>query len=269
MHGGVCYARYMANHIPLKNRQNQTFYARLTPGAGRFAVIQHGLTGSMDQPHIKALEKAYQDSGYTTLSIDCTNTLNLSDGSLEAVSVGQHCDDLADAIAWLRAEHRVADKIALAGHSMGGFSVLRYAEDHADEIDHVLGSAVMTSGINLFQAWRQNRAADLERWRAQGYWEFTSSIDPTRTGRAPWSMWSEFTSHTIFDGVANLTMPTYFVNGDADISTPLTFLERFYKQVPERKELHIIKDADHSYTQPDMLSEFSRILGRIVKAHDG
>lgn len=255
----------MAELISLKNRQNQTFFARLSRGGPRYAVIQHGLTGSIDQAHIKTIESAYRDAGYTTLALDCTNTLNMSDGTLAEVTVQQHCDDLADAMAWLRKEHKPERPVALAGHSMGAFSVLSYAEDRPDEVEHVFASAAMTSGINLMQAWRKHRAADLERWRTQGYFEFTSIVDPTMTGRAPWSMWAEFSSHTVFDRVTNLTMPTHFIVGDADITTPLEFLERFYRQVPEPKTLDVIASADHSYTNPEWRGELSMLIHNFLK----
>lgn len=255
------------NHIfPIKNRQNQTFFARWTPNetSNKYIVIQHGFTGSMNQPHIKTIEQTYQEMGYSTFSIDCTNSFNQSDGTLHEITITQHCTDLEDAIHWLRQEKSIDQEIALAGHSMGGFSVLQYAANHPHEIQHILASAIMTSGINLLQAWKQSRTADMERWRNQNYLEFTSTIDPTEKCTVPWKVWEEFTSHTLFNLADKLTMPVFFLNGDKDTTTPLPVLERFYRQVPEPKSLHIIKEADHSYTTPALRSSLATTIKKVI-----
>ncbi len=61
-------------------------------------------------------------------------------------------------------------------------------------------------------------------------------------------------------------MPVLLIVGENDKSTPDKTVKDFYNNLPEgKKELHIIKNAPHTFRDPNHLKEIKEIFIKWIK----
>jgi len=71
--------------------------------------------------------------------------------------------------------------------------------------------------------------------------------------------------YDLLEEVGNLTMPVLLIVGENDPSVPLKHQKVLFDALLKRKELHIIKNAPHTFWQKDHLDEIKSILDKWIK----
>ena len=64
-----------------------------------------------------------------------------------------------------------------------------------------------------------------------------------------------------------LTMPVLLIVGDKDDGTPPKHQKMLFDKLPGKKEMHIIKDAPHTFKDPVHLEEIRAIFDKWIKAN--
>jgi pimeloyl-ACP methyl ester carboxylesterase len=244
----------------LTNRRGQTFYGHLYKAQKQqgFAVIQHGFAGAVAEEHTQAMIAAYLDNDYTVLAPDCTNSFNDADGSIEASTMQSHLRDLEDAIAWAENQDWYKQPFALAGHSLGGFAVLLYAESNPQKIELLFPAAAALNGPLLEEAFAKYLPEEYHQCKEYG-WDIKECS--YKDGVYGYRYWRWFESMHDYDALAyvdRLTMPVLLIVGEQDEPCPPEHQQKLYDALPGPKEMHIIGDADHCY-QPK-ISEMQTLL---------
>jgi dipeptidyl aminopeptidase/acylaminoacyl peptidase len=233
------------------------------------AIIEHGYSSSMDAPHIKAIARAFQDNGFATLSLDATHSFNASDGAIEDNTIETHLHDLYDAIEWAKQQPWFTSPFALAGHSLGGYTVLHYAEDYSEDISLLFPCSAVTTGKKLAQAFEKNLPVGVfENWKNTGFMEIESWDGSGKRGRRPFSWLTGMADYDAFKNVDRLTMPVLMVVGSQDIPTPPEHQLEFYSALPcDDREMHILPGSDHPFTDPRHRRKMAEILDAWLKKH--
>ena len=65
--------------------------------------------------------------------------------------------------------------------------------------------------------------------------------------------------------VNKLTMPVLLIVGDKDDSTPPEHQKVLFDKLVGRKEIHIIKNAPHTFRDPQHLAEIKTIFNNWIK----
>ena len=66
--------------------------------------------------------------------------------------------------------------------------------------------------------------------------------------------------YDVLDSVDKLNMPVLLIVGDQDDSTPPEHQQILFDKLPNGKELHIIKNAPHTFKEKEHLDEIKIIL---------
>ncbi len=247
-------------------------YLRLEQPAGErrgLAIIQHGYSSSMDAPHIRAMARTFQDNGFTTLSLDATHSFNASDGDLEGNTIETHLHDLYDAIDWAREQEWFSAPFALAGHSLGGYTVLHYAQENPEDISLLFPCSAVTSGRKLAEAFERNLPEGVfEEWKSKGFMEVESWDGSGKRGRRPFSWLAGMEGYDALERAPLLAMPVLMVVGSEDIPTPVDHQLALYSLLPsEDKEMHILPGSDHPFTKAEHRRKMAEILDTWLKSH--
>ena len=233
---------------------------------GRTAFIQHGLTGSITDDLYLRVRKSYLDNGWNCVAVECTNSLNGAGGNLAEFTVERHVQDVRDAIEWAIAQGMANDPFALAGHSMGGHSVLRNAAHFGKAVDHVISSGPVTTGQNLFDAWAQNLAQEIDDWRSQGRYDFDNFVQGSlNKGYIPFDAWGEWKTHDIATCLNDISSQIHFVVGEDDNLTMAPHVECAYKCIADGNEFRLIEKATHCY--PENLDGFEQTIRYFINQH--
>lgn len=226
------------------------------------AFVMHGLSGNKDQKHIRTFISAFLESGYTVVSFDTTNTYGESEGLPEDATTTNYLEDLEDVTTWAQNEKFYHEPFCLAGHSLGAFAVALFTQKYPQKIKGLAPISTPVSGQLSAESKEKN---SLEQWKKDGY-----KITPSRTvpGLMKKIKWTEFEDRLKYDLLpqANkLSMPVLMLVGDHDTVTPPEHQKILYDKLPEKKEIHIIKNAPHTFTDPDHLAEIKQIFINWIK----
>ena len=178
----------------------------------------------------------------------------------------RHYNDLVDGTAWAKTQPWFITPFVIAGHSLGGYAVARYAEEHPEEVKAVFPFANVVSGELSFEANERSKPERLKEWKETGWFIRTSNSKPGTVMRLPWSHMEERLNHDLRPHADRLTMPVLMIVGTEDDSTPPDHQQIFFDLIPgNEKELHIIDGAPHTMKSPEDLAQVKEILDAWIK----
>lgn len=255
----------------LTNRKGQKMVGILTYPDGEVrgtCVIQHGYSGFKEQIHIETIQNIFLKHGFITFNFDATNSFNESDGDFEEATLGLHYEDFKDAVEWVKQQEWFKRPLALTGHSMGGYAVARYAEDHPGDVDLIAPIAPLVSGELGFEAKERAQPGILEIWKKQGYIDDPSTSAPSGFKRKPWKSMEERLNHDLLPKASRISVPTLIVVGSEDTSCPPDHVQQLFDALTvEDKEFKVIEGAPHTYKEEGELKELESILDSWLLSH--
>lgn len=225
------------------------------------AFILHGLGGFKDHETIQLMSNVFLQNGYNVVIFDATNSIGESWGKYENATMQSHYEDLVDVIEWAKSHYEwYQKKFTLAWHSLGAYAILRYAEEHNNEVKAVFAFAPVISGTLSFEAsdqFKQQEISDREKtWRTTR----SSRSKPWVEIKLPWSHMQERLKHDLLPQAWKLNMTVLLLVGENDESCPPAHQKILYDLIPGPKEFHIVTNAPHSFRTPKELDQLSNIL---------
>jgi len=223
---------------------------------GKLAFVMHGLSGSKDRHTVRLVAEAFLENGYTVVTWDAVNTYGESiGGKPEDATTTDHYEDLEDVIKWSSTQDWYSEPFVLAGHSLGGIGTALFAEKYPEKVSALAPLSTVVSGkLKL-----QTKDSDFEKWKRDGV-RVEMSHDGLRKKVLKWNHMVDALKYDLLDNVDKLTMPVLLVVGENDTSTPIAHQQILFDKLPGRKEIHIIKGAEHSFYEPNEQIELKQIV---------
>lgn len=228
----------------------------------KLAFVMHGLGGFRKQPHIRVLVDALKKKGYTVISFDTTNTFGESEGDYSDATVTNYYEDLEDVIHWAKCNFRYKDQFVLVGHSVGGLSIVLFAEKNPGEVKALALLSAVVSG----KLWRQAQNSDMLRaWKRDGVWVREATAF-SKKKVLKWAFAEDIMKYNLLDNINTLSMPILLIVGDQDATTPIDQQKIFFAQLPGKKEIHVLKGAGHVFRDEVHLDEVNGIVSRWIES---
>jgi len=227
----------------------------------------HGLGGFKEQVHIKTLAETLFENNYIVVNFDATNSIGESEGKYEDATMQNHYEDLVDVIDWAKKQDWYKEPFVIAGHSLGGFAVAKYAEEFPGEVKAVFPFAAVFSGPDNVETSHRLRPEETKDWEETGWIHKTSSSKPGIEMKLPWSHIQERSRHNLKSKADKITMPILFVMGENDLSCPPDDEKKFYDLLPfgTDKEFHVVNEAPHTLKAPEHLEQLKIIFNNWLK----
>ncbi|HEU0085458.1 MAG TPA: alpha/beta fold hydrolase [Candidatus Paceibacterota bacterium] len=250
--------------LELKNRKGQKIVGVLeTPEGDSFGtcIIQHGYGGFKEQPSIQSMKTAFLHKGFQAFIFDTTNSFGESDGKFEDARLGLHAEDLEDVISWAKKQEWFKRPLALVGTSMGGYSVLSYAEKNPKEVSCCIAHAPVVSGKFLREGKEEREPGILKKWEESGWHETESVSKPGFIRRSPWDVMVEYMNHDLLLNTNALTMPVLIIGGTKDTSVLVKHLQILFNAIPEgNKEIKVVEDLPHTPRKEKELDDLRKVI---------
>lgn len=252
--------------ITIKNRKGQKIVVLLEKSQSQrgLVFVMHGLGGFKEQKHIQAFADSFKNKGFTVVRFDTTNTFGESDGKYEDATLTNYFEDLEDVVNWAKTQPWYKEPFYLAGHSLGSISILLYAEKYPNEIKGLAPISTVISGELSNEA---HGKAYVENWKKTGWLEEKSESIPGLVKRLKYSNLIDRMKYDALSEVEKLSMPVILIVGDEDKGTPYKHQKILFNALPGKKELHVIKNADHNFrgeTYEENLKEVGKILSNWI-----
>jgi len=248
------------NKIFIQNRKDQKISVMIEKSKDQkgLVFIMHGLGGFKEQPHLEIVAEAFKEKGFTVVRFDTTNTFGESDGNYEDATLTNYYEDLEDVIKWSSTQDFYQEPFWLDGHSLGGISVVMYVENYPDKVKAVAPISPVVSGKLSKENYDPK---DLAKWKKKGYKEKASASLPGVVKRLKYNEFLDRQKYDLLPQAGNLTMPVLIIVGEKDTSTPVKHQKILFKAIPgNKKELHIIKEAPHTFGEEKHLQEIKDIF---------
>lgn len=224
--------------------------------------VMHGLGGYKEQTHIETFAQTFVDKGFTVIRFDTTNTIGESDGKYENATTTNYYQDLEDVIGWAKKQNWYQVPFWLVGHSLGGICTALYAENHPEEIKALAPISTVVTGKLSLEAPKHKDT--WKNWQRTG-WKITlSSSKPNVVKKLKWSHMEDRLKYDLLAKGNNLTMPVLLIAGSNDDATPPKHQKILFDKLPGKKELHIIKNAPHTFIAANQLAEIKNIFSRWI-----
>lgn len=257
------------NRFEIKNRKDLKIVGDiLIPNNPKgLSFTLHGLGGFKDQLHIQTLVKALIENNYIVVNFDATNSIGESEGKYEDATMQKHYEDLVDVVNWVKTQEWYKEPFIIAGHSLGGFAVAKYAEEFPNEVKAVFPDAAVYSGQDSLDAHSKFFPEELKEWEETGWKIRMSNSKPGTEMKLPWSHMEERLTHDLKIKANKITMPVLFIVGENDTSCPPYQQQAFYDLLPiqTKREIHVIKGASHTFKEQDHLNQLEDIFSNWLK----
>ena len=254
--------------IFIKNRkeENISVIIERSDNEKGLAFVMHGLGGFKEQPHVETIARAFKEKDFTVIRFDTTNTFGESDGDYENATLTNYYEDLEDVIEWAKTQDFYQEPFWLSGHSLGGISVALYAENYPEEVKAVAPISPVVSGELSRETYDPK---DLVKWEKNGYKEKPSASLPGVVKKLKFSEFIDRQKYSLIHKADMLSMPVLIIVGEYDASTPAKHQKILLKAIrSNNKELHIIKDAPHTFRDAEHLGEIKEIFLRFISEHN-
>ena len=242
----------------IKNRKDQNISVLVEENENPkgLAFIMHGLGGFKEQPHLETFAEAFIEADFTVLCFDTTNTFGESEGNYENATITNYYEDLEDVIDWAKSQSFYRQPFVLVGHSLGGICSLLYAQKYPEKVKAVAPISTVVSGSLSLETGR----AEIEQWKKTGWRIQESKTKPGLIKKLPWSHMEDRLKYNVLDNIEKISMPVLLIAGDLDESTPLAHQKMLFEKLSGKKELHIIKGAEHTFRDQEHLAEIKKII---------
>lgn len=251
--------------VTIQNRKGQNVVVLFEEKENSKGLVigMHGLGGHKEQSPIKAMAEAFGDNDYDVVRFDATSSFGESDGEYEDATVTNNYEDLEDVIEWCKGQGWFKGPFVLVGHSLGSLCIILYTEKHPGEVKALVP---MSSAIAGKFREKREPSESLEKWKKDGIM-ITTGYDG-RIKRLKWSFMEDYYNYDILKEIEKVKVPVLLMVGDRDTSTPLEYQQILYDKLQTKKELHVIKEAPHTFRELEHLEEVKKILNLWIKKLD-
>jgi pimeloyl-ACP methyl ester carboxylesterase len=252
----------------IRNRYGKTFFAHVfvSETSDCIVFVQHGYCGSVDGDHIKQIIATYKNNNYTVIAFDCTNSCNDADGTVDQSTIDTHLHDLEDGIAWAAQQSWYREPFALAGHSLGGFAALLFAEANPEKISHLFPASAVINGPAREESYARFAPEMLATFKAGQFVLQNTADDGVEnvSCQAPDYFHSLF-NYDVLPQAGKLHMPVLLMVGEKDTVCLPEHQWLLYQALPGPKEMHIIGGAEHCFDSrlPELAAHLDIWLKRV------
>lgn len=245
--------------LKIKNRKDQQIVVLVEESkkSKGLVFVVHGLGGFKEEEHIKVITDVFKKKEFTTIRFDTTNTFGESDGDYENATVTNYYEDLEDVIKWSQSQQWYKEPFYLAGHSLGSLAIVLYAEKYPKQVKGLAPLSIVVSGKLSLDTYSR---AYLKAWEKTGWIEELSASKQGLVKRLKWSHMIDRQKYDVLYDVAKLIMPVILIVGEKDTLTPPKHQKILFENLQFEKEIHIIKNAHHTFREQSHLSKIKKIL---------
>ncbi len=137
-----------------------------------------------------------------------------------------------------------------------------YAERHPELVKALAPISTVVSGKLSVETPRHKRVA--EQWEKTGWREQKSGSIPGLIKKLKWSHIEDRMKYDLLPQAEKLTMPVLLIVGEKD--EHLYESQVLFETIPgDKKELHVIKGAPHTFQAPEHLAEIKNIFDQWIK----
>jgi pimeloyl-ACP methyl ester carboxylesterase len=224
--------------------------------------VMHWLWWFKEVPMIRAFIKPFLDNNFTVVSFDTTNTIWESDWKFEDATVTNYYSDLEDVIKWASWQNFYEEKFYLVWHSLWWICTSLFTQKFPEKIKWLAPISTVVSWKFSLEIENENVLKN----REESWWLIRESKSkPWFIKKLKWNHMVDRCKYDLLKNVDKMNMPVLLAVWDKDNTTPLIHQKILFEKLSWEKELHIIKNAEHSFVKEEEFIEIYNIFDKWIK----
>jgi len=181
-----------------------------------------------------------------------------SKGRLEDVTLSQAIDDIKSALNFIENKDFInKNKIGILGSSFGGIaSIFITSKDTRIKV-LALKSPIINYKLTL------ERRGNIEDWKNKGF-SYRNYLGVGKI-KINYSLYQDGIKYNALDIVKKIKVPTLIVIGDKDATVFSEKVKKFFDFLECEKELHLIKDVKHWFSDEEKKEVFGYINNWFIR----
>ncbi|MBQ8464636.1 MAG: alpha/beta fold hydrolase [Alphaproteobacteria bacterium] len=234
----------------IKNSNNvdlcvQIFEPSTNTDKAKLAIVCHGITGYKEQDVILQTAQTLTYCGYSVITFDTRNSRGESFNNHTCATLSSMYGDLQSVINWAKTQKFYNEPFLLAGHSLGGSVILKYAEKYPQSVTHLILISSIFDGKEFLKNTQESTPEFFNQLKNGGIIRTRDKVDCYLDD----SYLHDFMKHDLYSNSHNLNMPVLIISGDSDIVSRVNNNERFYQNLKCKKEICILQNCSHIYEE--------------------
>lgn len=229
----------------------------------RLAILQHGLASNMEHNAIQMAKKAFIDNHYVVISFDSRYSLGKGNNDVEKVKLSTFIEDLKTVANWAKKQPFYNEPFALAGHSLGGASVIEFSAQYPEQIDILIPITPVISG----QLWEKSCMANLadfcRQWKHNGSYSYTDE-DNHKTAIIPYSVVASCNTYNANILAPSIKAKTLLIAAEKDIIINPNDLQKLSSAF-SKATTTVIKSAGHNFNDRQNQTDLYKAITLFLK----
>jgi len=215
----ACASFGQSDEVWLKNAQNESLYVKVdgleNASQQKLVFIQHGLASNLNHHAVQAAKRAFLNKGYVVVTFDSRYSLGNSGNAVPFVRLSTFENDLETVTAWAKTQTFYSEPFALAGHSLGGASVLQYSAKYPQKVNLLVPMTPLISGERWEQSCMQNLGDFCKQWKKDGSFSYTDAKNH-KTAAIPYAVVTDSKAYNAYTLAPRIEAKTLVVAAEKD-----------------------------------------------------
>jgi len=221
------------------NSRNQKLWGvlSLSKGKGKYPgiVICHGFAGTKSQRKFVELARYFAKRKIAVFRFDFSGCGD-SEGDFEKMTIGGQAQDLKKAFeAFAKLKRIDKDRVGILGYSLGALISVLFETKYKQAKALILTAPVLNQK-DLIKRWYSQY--QIRKWKREKYLD----KERFRIGVQYLKETEDYTKKA-----SEIKIPTLILQGSRDKDVPLKYTKEFFKEVSGKKELKLVRGADHNF----------------------
>lgn len=233
----------------------------------KLVFIEHGLSSYKEYYVVRRAAEAFLANGYVVVTFDTRFSFGESDGDIALTSLTNSIADLETIIEWAKTQDFYTEPFALCGHSLGGGSILYYAENNPSQVNRLVPLGAMVGGKYYLRSYMLYNQVFFEKWRDTNRRFCRKSNDKSISGYVPFDFVLDLQNYDLVFDAVKITADTLLITGEEDKSSTVYNNERLFEKITSAKELVILKGCPHTFDSESNQKELYETIDKWLKGY--
>lgn len=248
--------------IKNRNLENVSVLVEKAENQRWVVFVMHWLGGFKEVPMIRAFIKPFLDNNFTVVSFDTTNSIWESGWKFENATTTNYYNDLEDVTKWSSNQDFYQEPFYLVWHSLWWIAIGLFAQKYPKKVKALVPlSSVVTGQLSIDVEDKEK----IKDWEKSGWYIRESKSMPWLIKKLKWFHMEDRLKYDLLKEADKLTMPVLLIVWEKDEVTPLVHQKLLFDKLPWKKELCVIKDAEHSFIKKKEFIEIYNIFDKWIK----